>query len=98
MMHQDISKIGVVSSMRVFGFYFAVLGLLTGVIISILFLTGLSFAVSGHRAGLAFFGIFSVIALPVIFGIFGGIMGALCAWIYNLTASWVGGFEVQFNK
>jgi hypothetical protein len=35
------------------------------------------------------------IFLPVFYAVIGGLMGMLMAWVYNVTAGWLGGFEFE---
>ncbi len=48
--------------------------------------------------GGAFVGLFAVILCPILYGIFGGIVAAISALIYNLASGWVGGLEVELNR
>ena len=43
------------------------------------------------------FGVGSIIIVPIMYGIIGGIGGAIGALLYNLAAGWVGGLEVDIN-
>ncbi len=42
-------------------------------------------------------GIGFLIFLPVLYAGMGFIFGALSAWVYNLLAKWLGGFELDFE-
>jgi hypothetical protein len=44
------------------------------------------------------FGMAFAIAMPVMYGVFGVIGGAIGALLYNLVAGWVGGIEVELNQ
>jgi hypothetical protein len=37
------------------------------------------------------------IVAPFLYGAMGFVFGALGAWIYNLTAKWLGGIEIQLE-
>lgn len=92
-----IKRIGVLSLGKVFGILYALMGLIIGAIIT---LVSLFAAVAFSRyttAGIGgmFFGIGSVIILPILYGIMGCIAGMITAFLYNLIASWVGGVEVE---
>ncbi len=41
-------------------------------------------------------GIGFMILLPVLYALMGFIFGVLGAWVYNLLARWMGGFEFDF--
>ena len=44
------------------------------------------------------FGMMLAVAMPVLYGIFGVIGGAIGAALYNLVAGWVGGIEVELGN
>ena len=76
----------------VFGGLFAVLSLVGG-------LGGLAFGgggegAAGRVAGL-FFGVGSVVFLPLFYGVFGFLSGLLTAFVYNLTVRWTGGLVLE---
>jgi hypothetical protein len=92
-----IKKIGVLSLGKVFGILYALMGLIMGAVITLVSLfTAVAFS-KYTAAGLGgmFFGIGSVIILPIFYGIMGCIAGVITAFLYNLIASWVGGVEVE---
>ncbi len=43
------------------------------------------------------FGTMFAVAMPILYGIFGIIGGAIGAALYNLVAGWVGGIEVEMT-
>ncbi len=83
-------KVGLV----VYGF----IGLIIGVLLSLIALVGAPFARQASiPLGGAFVGLFAVILCPILYGIFGGIVAAISALIYNLASGWVDGLEVELN-
>jgi len=52
---------------------------------------------AAHALGLGF-GVGSIIFFPIVYGILGGILGALSALFYNIAAGWVGGLEVEVDR
>ncbi|MBS3056016.1 MAG: hypothetical protein J4473_01130 [Candidatus Aenigmarchaeota archaeon] len=70
------------------------------------FIFGLLIATFGGIAGPVFektlfgagFGMASIIALPLIYAIFGFLSGAVIAILYNCVASWTGGIELEVEK
>jgi len=42
-------------------------------------------------------GVVFAVMLPVAYGVIGFITGAIGAFLYNLLAQWVGGFELEFE-
>jgi hypothetical protein len=49
----------------------------------------------GHSGALLVGGIAGLIILPILYGIFGFIAGAITAALYNLVAGIVGGIEID---
>jgi len=76
------------------------MGLLVGLMFSFF---GLVIGSLGSNADIptglfgAMFGVGAIIFFPVFYGVLGFITGALMAWLYNLTAQFVGGFELDFE-
>lgn len=75
--------------------FLGVLYLLFGLIFIPFFLLMGAFAPT-DEAGFPFGTMFAVV-LPVLYGIFGVIGGAIGAALYNLVAGWVGGIEVELE-
>ena len=89
-----IKRIEPLQCAKVVGTLYAMLGLLAGIIFSLIAATG---GFSG-MAGLPFaalFGVGAVILLPLIYGCFGFVFSLIAAAIYNLVAKLVGGFQIQ---
>lgn len=94
---KKLKKIGVLS--------FALIQALIGVFIGLIF--GLLYIIVGFIAGLVLgtagwiifgVGVISIITAPIVSGIFGFLAGAVIAFLYNLSAKWTGGVELEFNK
>jgi len=87
-----------ISVMRIAAICYAVLGALEGVIFSIFFAT-IPFA--GKTAGEIprflgpLFGVLSIFVFPFLFAAMGAITGGLGAVIYNVSAKYVGGVEIE---
>lgn len=107
-MQTTLKRIDVGSAFRVgivlYGLIFAVFGLFF-VAFQGLFLTAITrsasydvgsdisaFMGAGILSLLCFYGVGVVVA-----AIFGGIQAALLAWLYNLTANWIGGLKVELE-
>ena len=64
---------------------------------------GILFGTMGGAIGLALgsntlgagLGLAAIIIIPLLYGIFGFIAGAIAALIYNLAAKWIGGLEIE---
>ena len=95
---RKIKKFEPISVMRIAGICYAGLGLLEGVLFALLF-SIVPFTTPPPQnmprlLGL-YFGGFAVILFPILLGATGAIMAGLGAAIYNLTARYVGGIEVE---
>ncbi len=92
----ELKRIGVLSTGVLFGAMYAIIGLIAGIIISIIAIGASSqFGQAGFGGFL--FGAGAVIALPIFYGIMGFIGGILMAAIYNLVAKYTGGIELEFD-
>ena len=95
-----VKSVGVLSVAKIFGMIYGCIAL-----IFVPFF--LIFAVMGSFAGsltgqannplAGIFGIVLAILMPVLYGAFGFIGGAIGAFLYNLFAKWVGGFELELE-
>ncbi len=97
---QKLSRVGILSVAKVMAGMYAVVGLVIGVIVAIMaFLGMLVSPVSPGGGAMIFpiFGVLSIILFPIIYGILGFIGGAICAFLYNLVAGWIGGIEVELK-
>lgn len=90
-----IKKIGVLSLGKITGILYAIMGLIFGIIMAPIFM--ISFLVSTNDSGLleALFAVGSIALLPIVYGIMGFVGGIISALVYNLSASWVGGIEIE---
>jgi hypothetical protein len=101
-----IRRLGVLSFAKMQGLMGFVIGLIIGVIYGLIIiaysLLGASL-VKGDSAlaiggGGVVLGIIVIIAMPIMYGIFGFIGGAIGALIYNLFAGMVGGLEIEVEN
>ena len=90
---QKVKRIGVLSLAKIFGLLYAIFGLIFGALIAVLSLFGLN----ADETGL-FFGVASIIILPILYGVVGFIGGLITAFFYNLVAGKIGGLEVELTK
>lgn len=84
--------------MRVAAVCYAVLGLFEGAIFALVFsLAPFAGPDTGKMPRFLgpIFGVFAIVVLPLLFAAMGAIGGGLGAVIYNLTARYVGGIEVE---
>jgi hypothetical protein len=89
-----INRIGPLSSAKVVGLLYTILGLAMGALFSLVAAVG----AFGHRgpAG-AFFGVAAVVFLPVTYGVMGFVMTLIMAALYNALAKLVGGVEIDLR-
>ncbi len=100
-----IKKLGVLSVAKIY----AVMMLVIMLIISIpyglfIMIFGAAMMGSGQREGLLaggggiVLGLLVMIGLPIIYGAFGFIAGALTAFLYNIFSGFVGGVEIEVEN
>ena len=97
-----LNRLGVFSCAKVSGVLYAAFGLLAGMIFSFFALIGTAFGLAAEGGAEAlvglFFGVGAVIILPILYGILGFIGGVVCALLYNLAASVIGGVELELTQ
>lgn len=95
---RKIKKFEPLSVMRISAVCYGVLGLLEGAIFAVVFSMA-PLAAPGHDGPPRFagpvFGVFALVGFPFLFAAMGAIMGGLSAVIYNVTARFIGGIEVE---
>jgi uncharacterized membrane protein len=100
-----LKRIGPGSALKVGLVGYALLGLIVGVLVTLLALVRGPIACpfgSPHSAfciGVVrhFHGGLALILCPIVYGIIGGICALIGSLIYNLVAGWVGGLEVDIS-
>jgi hypothetical protein len=101
-----IKRVGVFSFAKLQAVMLGIVGLLLGVLYSfgglvVDVLVTLGWITSSETPGLSYgtvlaFG--ALIGMPVIFGIFGFVVGLIEAFVYNVFAKWFGGMNVDCRK
>jgi hypothetical protein len=89
-----INRVGPLSSAKVVGLLYTILGLAMGALLSLVAAVG-GFG-HGGPAG-PFFGIAAVVFLPVAYGVMGFVMTLVMAGLYNALATLVGGVEIDLR-
>jgi hypothetical protein len=98
-----VKRIGPGSAFKVGLVVYAFLGLIIGVLMAMFSMVAGSLGslggggATGARAFGFGFGLGAIIIFPILYGIIGGIAGAIGAVVYNLAAGWVGGLEVDIS-
>ena len=88
-----LKKIGVLSLAKIFGLLYALFGLILGILFSLFSSIGFGVDETG-----SYFGIGSILILPIMYGILGFIGGIITAYFYNLIADRIGGLEIEIEK
>ena len=94
---ERIEKINALSLGKTLGIFCAFAGLIIGIGTTIFLLTGSVINLAGSNIQGPMFGVWSIIILPIVYGILGFISGMLIALIYNLISMKTGGLEIKLN-
>jgi len=91
-----LKSVGVMSAAKITGLLYGCMGLLFAPLFLLFGLVGtLAGADKTPFAGI--FGVVFALFMPVFYGVIGFIAGAIGAFLYNLLANWVGGFELELE-
>lgn len=89
-----IKRIDILSAAKITGIIAAAIGLLMGIFVFLF--GGVLGSLMGDSGGFAMAGGFmAVILLPLMYGVFGFIGGAIQAFVYNLAAGFIGGIRFE---
>ena len=99
---REIKKLDVWSVTRLSILMYALMGLLFGLFFSAISLGGGWWANSISQAPMPgwytlVYGAGAVVVMPLFYGVFGGLMAALFAWLYNVIAARVGGIRFELE-
>ena len=95
-----LKRVDALSCGKVLGILYAFIGLLGGIMFTLIGVFGAAVGMAQGEAGALFgalFGVGAVIILPLLYGAMGFIGGMLSAFLYNLVASFVGGIELDLE-
>jgi hypothetical protein len=94
-----LKKVGVLSVAKVYAVIMAIFGLFMGIVTAVVgkYAVGLEeiTQTQGLNVGL---GAWSILVMPIFYGLMGFVSGAVAAWLYNVVAKKVGGVEVELSK
>jgi hypothetical protein len=97
-----IKKVGPMSLAKILGIIYAVIGFIAGLFFSSFVLMGTALGTVLEDSPVpmvgVIFGIGSIVAFPVLYGILGFVGGIIVAGIYNIVSNWVGGIEVELEE
>ncbi|HJX70701.1 MAG TPA: DUF3566 domain-containing protein [Bacteroidales bacterium] len=92
---KEIKRMDVLSVGKIYALTMAIIGFIAGIIIALIGGAITTFDRPGMwGAGL---GIASIIILPIVYAIFGFLLGIIGAALYNLIAKWVGGIKIELK-
>ena len=94
---KTLARISVRSCAKVLAGIQAAIGLVLGVIFTLVAILG---GASGgaEMAGLGFvFGIGAIVLMPIFYGVIGFVSGGVMAYVYNKTVKWTGGLKVDIT-
>jgi hypothetical protein len=92
-----IKSVDVMSCAKIMGAVYGAMGLLAiPILLVVSFASLASGQQTGTMGGIAFvaLGLFA----PFFYGGIGFVFGALGAWVYNLTAKWLGGIQIELEE
>jgi hypothetical protein len=92
-----IRHVGVGSLAKMLAALYAIWGFIFGVCFALLGMVGAGFNSGNSDAPMwvgGLFGVGAIVVLPLMYGIFGALGGALTAVMYNVIAGMVGGLEI----
>ena len=96
-----VKRIGPGSAFKVGLVLYSLLGLILGACISLFSVVGAGFMRSQNAPAQAIagmiFGTMAIVIFPILYGVMGGVMGALSALLYNFAARLIGGLEVDLS-
>jgi uncharacterized membrane protein len=97
----ELKRVGVLSAGKVLGVLWALIGLLSGIMMALVSSLGLMAWANDSRAFALLplmLGVGAVFFMPVFYGIVGFIGGVIAALLYNLVARIAGGLELEFTE
>lgn len=91
-----LKSVGVMSVAKIMGLLYACMGLLFAPMFLVIGLMG-SFAGQDKMPFMGVFGVVFAVLMPLIYGALGFVIGAIGAFLYNVLAKWMGGFEFELE-
>lgn len=92
-----LRRFGVLSLGKFMGMLYAIIGLIVGVLVAVMSMLGggLFGGDTGAMGMIGGFGLLAIVILPLLYGALGFIAGLISGWLYNLTARFSGGIEMD---
>jgi len=92
-----LKRIGPVSALKVGAVVYGLAGLIAGIFCSLIAFA----APAAHQAHVPWVSptvsLFAVVLCPIMYGIIGGVVTLISAFLFNLASGWVGGLEVEIK-
>ncbi len=85
------------SSAKTCAFIYALGGLIGGLFFLLISLVTHNTSTANSSTFFLIMGIGAPIVFPILYGIGGFVIGAMTAFLYNLTAKWTGGLEFEIE-
>lgn len=93
-----LKRIEPLSLAKVAALLYGGIGLIVGVLVSVVATLGFAFAPGGENAPPALlaplFGVGAIVLFPLLYGFFGALAALVGAALYNLAARWTGGVRL----
>jgi hypothetical protein len=91
-----IKRFAPVSCAKITGTLYAIVGLLSGAVFSLVSLAGGFASTANSGAGIgALVGTAAIVVFPILYGFMGFITTLIGAWLYNVLAGMVGGIQMD---
>jgi hypothetical protein len=105
MAEMTIRRLGVMSVAKMYALLLLIMGAIFGVIYGLVFIVFGAAVALGTKddagvlggAGTIVVGLLMMIGIPIFYGIFGFIIGAIMAAVYNLVATFAGGIQIELE-
>ena len=91
-----LKSVGIMSVAKIMGLTYGCMGLLFAPFFLLVGFLG-SFAGQEKNPFAGVVGVVFAVAMPVLYGVMGFVIGALGALVYYLLAKWMGGFELELE-
>lgn len=94
-----VKRVGVASCGKIVGAIYGGLGLLVGLVFSLLAVFGVPlFGPEDPGWAPLVLGVGAVVVLPLFYAVMGFVIGIVAAWIFNLASGWTGGLQLEVES
>lgn len=92
-----VKKIKATSLGKVCGALYGLMGLIFGIIFALFMVVGFEGSPYDPMMGFVY-GVGAIIFLPFLYGLMGFLAGLIMAFLYNISASWSGGIQIETEE